>query len=100
MKKFRVSLTLTSEQAEVFEKLAKKKYGNNHYHRSRLLRLAVEAILGSGGKVVFATQGSRNLSTFKTPRNPANGENNGGVLSTNSQFRDKERAFKRRFKGS
>jgi len=54
----------------VFEKLAKKKYGNKHYRRRKLLRLAIEAILGSREKVVFATQGSGNLSTFKTLESP------------------------------
>ena len=83
MEKVRVSLTLTGEQAQAFEELAVKKYGSNRYRRSKLLRLAVEGILGSGGKVTFARLGSGELSpTFNLPRTPTTIPN-GGFTSTN-----------------
>ena len=79
MTKVRVSVTLTGEQAEAFEELARQKYGNNHYRRSKLLRLAVEGILGSGGNVTFA--GPRSVAMSIAPSL----ETNGGFMSANPQ---------------
>ncbi len=93
--KIRIFITLTGSQAKAFEKLAKKKFGNNRYRRSKLVKLAIEGILGCEGKLIFASQNHGEISpTFNPPisqdhaKTPTKVETNGGFLPVNPYFQD------------
>ncbi len=67
MKKIKISITLTGDEARIFEEIAKRKFGEHSWRNSKLLRLGAYAILACEGNVRFVNP-QKTARTFRATK--------------------------------